>query len=121
MALYVSVNKTNNLDVLTLLQGLTLSLQNATLVEFTVHCPKTRLQSKFKGTVDSCLFLTVIRAANLCSLFQKCSGDIIISEMEVCAIFCTRMDFTKMFVMSLDFAEFKNIENMFMGMTYRTH
>ena len=31
------------------------------------------------------------------------------------------MDFTNMFVMSLDFAEIKNIENMFMDMTYRTH
>ena len=28
------------------------------------------------------------------------------------AIFCTRMDFTKMFVISLDFAEVKNKENM---------
>ena len=35
---------------------LTLSLPNATVVEFTVHC-QTRLQSKFTGTVDSCLFL----------------------------------------------------------------
>ena len=26
-----------------------------------------------------------------------------------------------MFVMSLDFAKIKNIENMSMGMTYRTH
>ena len=26
-----------------------------------------------------------------------------------------------MFVMALDFAEIKNIENMSMGMTYRTH
>ena len=41
--------------------------------------------------------------------------------MDVDAIFCTKMDFTKMFVMSLDFAEIKNIENMSMGMTYRTH
>ena len=32
---------------------LTLWLPNATVVEFTVHCQK-RLQSKFKGTVDSC-------------------------------------------------------------------
>ena len=38
-----------------------------------------------------------------------------ISYMEANAIFCTRTDFTKMFVMSLDFAEFKNIENMSMG------
>ena len=30
--------------------------------------------------------------------------------MKVEAIFCTRMDFTKLFVMSLDFAEIKNIE-----------
>ena len=36
-------------------------------------------------------------------------------------VFCTRMDFTNMFVMSLDFAVIKNIENMYMGMTYRTH
>ena len=49
---------------------LTLSLPNATVVEFTLHC-QTRLQSKFKGTVDSCLFLTVIRDANLCFLFQN--------------------------------------------------
>ena len=41
---------------------LTLSLPKATVVEFTVHC-QTRLQSKFKGTVDSCLFFTVIRDA----------------------------------------------------------
>ena len=41
--------------------------------------------------------------------------------MKVDAIFCTRIDFTSMFVMSLDFAEIKNIENMSMGMTYRTH
>ena len=31
------------------------------------------------------------------------------------------MDLTNMFVMSLDFAEIKNIENMSMGMIYRTH
>ena len=33
-----------------------------------------RLQSKFKGTVDSCLVLTVKRDANLCSLFQNVQG-----------------------------------------------
>ena len=52
---------------------------------------------------------------------SKCSGYIIISYMEINAILCTRMDFTKIFVMSLDFAEIKNIESMFMGITYRTH
>ena len=31
------------------------------------------------------------------------------------AIFCTRMDFTKMIVMSLDFADVKNNENMSKG------
>ena len=36
-------------------------------------------------------------------------------------IFCTRMDFTKMFLMSLDLAKIKNIENMPMGITFRTH
>ena len=41
--------------------------------------------------------------------------------MENYTIFCTRMDFIKMFVMSLDFAEIKNIENMSIRMTYRTH
>ena len=40
---------------------LTLSLSNATIVEFT-------------GTVDSCLIFTVIRDANLCSLFQNVKG-----------------------------------------------
>ena len=45
----------------------------ATVVEFTVHC-QTRLQSKFKDTADNCLFLTVIRYANLCSLFQNVQG-----------------------------------------------
>ena len=49
--------------------ALTLSLPNATVVEFTVQC-QTRLQSKFKGTVDSCLFFIVMKDANLCSLFQ---------------------------------------------------
>ena len=50
-----------------------LSLPNATVVEFTVH-GQTRLQSKFKGTDDSCLFLTIIRDANLCSLFKNVQG-----------------------------------------------
>ena len=59
--------------LLNLLGRLTLSLPNATVVEFTVHC-QTRLQSKFKGTVDSCLFLTDIRDAYHCSLFQNVQG-----------------------------------------------
>ena len=59
--------------ICTMLSSLTLSLPNATVVEFTVHC-QTRLQSKFKGTVDSCLFLTVLRNAFLCSLFQIVQG-----------------------------------------------
>ena len=41
--------------------------------------------------------------------------------MEVYAIDCSRMDFAKMFVMSLDFVEIKTIENISMGMTYRAH
>ena len=52
---------------------------------------------------------------------SKCSGDVMISYIEENAIFCTKKEFTKMFVMSLDFAEIKNIENMSMGVTYRTH
>ena len=48
--------------------ALTLSLPNATVAEFTVHC-QMGLESKFKSTFNSCLFLTVIRDANLCSLF----------------------------------------------------
>ena len=58
---------------------------------------------------------------NVLLFISKCSGGIIISYMEVSAILCTRMDFTNMFKLSLDFAEIKNIENMSMGMTYRTH
>ena len=98
-----------------LVQGfqLTLSLPNVTVVKFTVHC-QTRLQSKFKVTVDS-----VIRDTNL--FISKCSGYIIILNMEVYAIFCTRKEFTKKFAMSLDFAEIKNIKNMSIRMTYRTH
>ena len=51
----------------------TLLLPNVTVDEFTVHC-QTGLKSKFKGTVDSFLFLTVIRDANRCSLFQNIQG-----------------------------------------------
>ena len=51
----------------------TFAAKHDCIVEFTVHC-QTRLKSKFKGTVDSCLFLTVIRDANLCSLFQNVQG-----------------------------------------------
>ena len=54
-------------------RALTLLLPNATIVEFTLHF-QTRLQSKFKGTVDSYLFLTVIRDTKLCSLFQNIQG-----------------------------------------------
>ena len=51
----------------------------------------------------------------------KCSGDLMISYMEISTVFCTRMDFKKMFEMSLDFTEIRNIENMSMGLTYRVH
>ena len=54
------------------------------------------------------------------SFISKCSGDIILSCMEDYAIFCTRIDLTKMFVMSLDLADVNNTENMSMGMIYRT-
>ena len=37
------------------------------------------------------------------------------------AILGKRIDVTKMFVMSLDFADVTNNENMSKGMTYRTH
>ena len=60
---------------------LTLSLPKVTVVELAVHC-QTLLQSQFKGTVDRCLFLTVIRGANLLFFISKCSGDIIISYLE---------------------------------------
>ena len=42
----------------------------------------------------------------------KYSGDIIMSYIEVYAIFRTRIDFTEMFEMSLDFADVKDNENM---------
>ena len=41
----------------------------------------------------------------------------ILACMKVYAIFCTRMEFTTKIVMSLDFAEIENIENMSNGMT----
>ena len=44
-----------------------------------------------------------------------------ISYVEIYTIFCTRIEYTKIFAMSLDFVEIKNIENMSMGMTYRAH
>ena len=62
-----------------------------------------------------------LKGCNSLFYISKCSGDMIISYMEVYAIFCTRIDFTKMFVMSLDFEEIKYIKNRPMGMTYRTH
>ena len=99
---------------------LTLSLPNATVVEFTVHC-QTRIQSKFKFTVDICLFLTVIRDANLCFNFNMFKGHNNIVCRSKDTIFCTRMDFTKMFVMSLEFGGVKNNENMSKGKTYRMH
>ena len=66
-----------------------------TVVEFTVHC-QTRLQSKFKGTVDS----RYKGRKSLGFFISKCSGDIIISYMKEYAIFCTIIDFSKMFVMA---------------------
>ena len=59
------------------------------------------------------------------SLFfdSKCSGVIIIiiSYMEANAIFCTRIDFTKIIVMSLDFVDVINKESISKRMAYRTH
>ena len=52
---------------------------------------------------------------------SNCLGNIVLSYMDVYAIFCTRIDFTNFFVMSLDFAKIKNIENMSVGMIYRMH
>ena len=43
-----------------------------------------------------------------------------ISYMKVYAIFSARMEFTTKIVLSLDFAEIDNIENMSNGMAYRT-
>ena len=69
----VNLNFANILLYLNSYRVSELSLPNATVVEFTVHC-QTRLKSKVKGTVNSCLFLTVIRDANICSLFQNVQG-----------------------------------------------
>ena len=99
---------------------LTLSLPNATVVEFTVHC-QTRLQSKFKGTVDSCLFLTVIRDANRCSLFQTVMGTYYYRIWRSAQFSVQKWTKEKINVTSLDFAEIKTIKNMSTGMTYRTH
>ena len=93
---------------------------------------RTRLQSNLPFTakrdysrnLKAQLIAVFFNRYNGCKSFffiSKCSGNILISYMEADAIFCTRMDLTKMFVISLDFTEIKNIKNMSMGMTYRTH
>ena len=45
----------------------------------------------------------------------KCSEDLIISYAKVNANFCRIMHFTKMFVMSLDFADAKNNQRHVQG------
>ena len=57
------------------------------------------------------------------SLFfiSKCSGDIMISYAEVYENSCTRMEFTKMFVMALDFAAAKITIKRVQGNDIRTH
>ena len=47
--------------------------------------PNARLQSKFKGSIFNCY-----KGRKSLFFISKCSGDIIISYMEVYAIFCTR-------------------------------
>ena len=46
---------------------------------------------------------------------SKCLGDIIISYGEVYGYIPTRMDFTRMFVMPLDFVDTKNNETHVQG------
>ena len=98
---------------------LTLSLPNATVVEITVHC-QTQLQSKFIDTIDSCQILTVVREKRFVLYYKmlRQHNNIVYGGLRN---FCTRMEFTKKIVMSLDFAEIENNENMSKGMTYRTH
>ena len=69
-ASFCSTNKTiTNNQFNNKISTLALSLPNATVVEFTIHCQK-RPQSKFKGTVDSYLFLTVIRTQIILLYFK---------------------------------------------------
>ena len=99
---------------------LTLSLPNATVVEFTVYCQTATAVEILRHT----WYLTVFnryKGRNSLFFISKCSGDILISYMEVLVIFCTKTDFTNIFANSLDLAEIKNMENMSVGMTYRTH
>ena len=51
------------------------------------------------------------------SLFyiSKCSRDLILSYVKVYAIVCTKMDFKKLFAMSLDFADAKNSQRRGQG------
>ena len=80
-----------------------------TVVEFTVHC-QTRLRYNVRRNIKARLIAGYFNRYKGCiSLFfiSKCSEDKIISYMEVYAMFYTRMDFTEMSVMSLDFAEIK--------------
>ena len=54
------------------LSGLTLSLPNATVVEFTVHC---QIYSRnLKAQLIAVYFLTVLRDANLCFYFKLFRG-----------------------------------------------
>ena len=70
-----------------------------------------------KSRLSDVHFAIMMMNANLYLHFEMFRGHSNI----VYGIFCTRMDFTKIFVMSLDFADIKYIKNMSMGMTYRTH
>ena len=49
------------------------------------------------------------------------SGDLIIPYVKVYANFCTRMDFTEMFVMSFDFTDANITNAMSKGMAWRKH
>ena len=62
-----------------------------------------------------------LRDANICSFFNTLRGHNYIVCRSNYAIFCTRMDLTKIFVMPLDFAVVKNNVNMSKGKAYRMH
>ena len=95
-------------------------MPNVTVVELP-FAAKRDYSRNIEAQFDSCLFLSIKRTQLFVIYFRMFRGHNIIYGGIIYAIFCTRMDFTKFFVMSIDFAEIKNIENMSIGMIYKMH
>ena len=93
------------------------SLPNVTVIKFTVHY-QTQLQSKFKGTFDSCLFPTVLRTQIFVLYYKMFRGhnNIVNGRLRN---FLYKNGLYKTVCNSIRFCKRQNIENMSKGMTYR--